>query len=65
MFGLVQYRIIGDDNAPVYFAIDQNSGEISMYDSVALDRTMVYQVRTQFRGAGKIYYLFRFNYFYI
>jgi len=44
MFGLIRYRIIGDDNAPVFFTIDEKTGVIMLYDSVALDATMEYQV---------------------
>ena len=43
-FGVIRYRIIGDDTAPTYFEIDSSSGEIRLKQSLADDTKTEYQV---------------------
>ena len=42
----MQYQIIGDDSAPVYFVVDETSGEIKLRESVKEDTKTEYQVST-------------------
>ena len=48
-FGVIRYRIIGDDSAPAYFEINADSGEIRLKESVAQDTRTEYQVHWTFR----------------
>ena len=44
-YNVIGYRIIGDDNAARFFAINEVSGEISVAQSVDRDEAEVYRVR--------------------
>ena len=44
-YNVLGYRIIGDDNAARFFAINEVSGEISVARSVDRDEAEVYRVR--------------------
>ena len=35
-FNVVKYRLIGDDSAPTYFSLDENSGNIAVQPGVEL-----------------------------
>ena len=43
-FGVIRYRLIGDDSAPTYFEIDSVTGEIKLKQSLAEDTKTEYQV---------------------
>ena len=43
-FGIPKYKIIGDDNAPVYFKISETGGDITLKRSVNSDSQTVYKV---------------------
>ena len=49
-FGVIRYRIIGDDSAPSYFEINADSGEIRLKESLAEDTRTEYQVCWTFRA---------------
>ena len=48
-FGVIKYRIIGDDSAPAYFEINADSGEIRLKESVAQDTRTEYQVHCSYK----------------
>lgn len=43
-FGLITYKIIGDDSAPTYFGINPQTGDIKLTASVLTDTIVTYQV---------------------
>ena len=46
-FGIIRFRIIGDNSAPLYFEIDEVSGDIRLKESIVEDTRTEYQVRKQ------------------
>ena len=43
-FGDVKYRVLGDDSAPNFFAVDETSGDVTLQTSVADDTETTYRV---------------------
>ena len=46
-FGVVRYRIIGDDSAPTFFQIDDRTGEIKLKELLREDTETEYQIRVE------------------
>lgn len=59
-FGLIKYRMIGDDSGPGFFELNEETGEITLKSGVETDIVAEYRVRTLFLCMDKrhIFYLF-------
>ncbi|XP_046583227.1 cadherin-23-like [Haliotis rubra] len=51
-FNNVRYDIIGDDNAPAIFQIDESSGQISLRNTFSGDGAELYRIRVRARDGG-------------
>ena len=52
LFGQVRYDIIGDDSAPVYFGINEFTGQVSISSNLVSENVDVYQLRIRARDGG-------------
>ncbi len=54
-FNTIRYRIIGDNNAPVYFRINEQSGDINLNTSLSVDSDTAYTVSVRDVGWPKLF----------
>lgn len=59
-YNQVKYYIIGDDSAPTYFGIDEDTGKVTVDRDIKNDQTTDYQVLCLYRGSKfVVLYIFK------